>query len=164
MFIKYCVFSKILKYTGLLSLSVFTWCQCGTHTGQVEHQRCIRTGKVQKNHNILMKNTIFNEHPVGLLSWAAYAREWDGVYWPAELRVCLPPVRPPGHPVHQPRPQPGQNNSSRKWWHQNYIFRYFSNYVEFFGLTLFFKIRVWTFFQLLETTQQNFFSGCYFLM
>ena len=31
---------------------------------QVKHQRCSRSGWVQKNHNILRKNTIFNEHPV----------------------------------------------------------------------------------------------------
>ena len=35
-----------------------------THTRQVEHQRCSRTGRVQKNYNILRKNTIFYEHPV----------------------------------------------------------------------------------------------------
>ena len=35
-----------------------------THTRQVEHQRCSRTGRVQKNHKILRKNTIYNEHPV----------------------------------------------------------------------------------------------------
>ena len=34
-----------------------------THTRQVEHQRCRRTGRVQKNHKI-RKNTIFNEYPV----------------------------------------------------------------------------------------------------
>ena len=63
-FIKYCVFSKILKYfpdSGLsrlpLDVSVCThW--------QVKHQRCSRTGRFQKNHNILRKNTIFNGHPV----------------------------------------------------------------------------------------------------
>ena len=32
---------------------------------QVEHQRCSsRACRVQKNHKILRKNTIFNEHPV----------------------------------------------------------------------------------------------------
>ena len=31
---------------------------------KIEQQRCSRTGKVQKNHKILKKNTIFNEHPV----------------------------------------------------------------------------------------------------
>ena len=35
-----------------------------THTGQVEHQRYSRAGRVQKNHKILNKNTIFNEQPV----------------------------------------------------------------------------------------------------
>ena len=35
-----------------------------THTRQVEHQRCIRTGRVQKKYKILRKNTIINEHPV----------------------------------------------------------------------------------------------------
>ena len=51
-------FTKILDYSGLLPFSVFS------HTRQVEHQRCSRTGRVQKNHKILRKNTIFNEHPV----------------------------------------------------------------------------------------------------
>ena len=35
-----------------------------THARQVEHQRCSRTGRVQKYHKILRKNTIINEHPV----------------------------------------------------------------------------------------------------
>ena len=35
-----------------------------THTKQAEHQRCSRADRVQKNHNILRKNTILNEHPV----------------------------------------------------------------------------------------------------
>ena len=34
------------------------------HTRQVEHQRCSRTGRVQKNPKFSGKNTIFNEHPV----------------------------------------------------------------------------------------------------
>ena len=34
------------------------------HSRQVEHQRCSRNGRVQNNHKILRKNTIFNEHPV----------------------------------------------------------------------------------------------------
>ena len=42
-----------------------------THTRQVEHQRCNRTGRVQKNHKIL--NIIFNEHPV------AYQKEVEVV-------------------------------------------------------------------------------------
>ena len=59
-------FSKILKYSGLLTFSVFPRCaRCVCiHTRQVEHQRCSRTCRVQKNHNILRKNTIFYEHPV----------------------------------------------------------------------------------------------------
>ena len=35
-----------------------------THTRQVEHQRCSSSGRVQKNHEIEGKNTIFNEQPV----------------------------------------------------------------------------------------------------
>merc|ERR1711860_128064 len=35
-----------------------------TLTGQVEHQRCSRNCRVQENHKILRKNTIFYEHPV----------------------------------------------------------------------------------------------------
>ena len=60
-FIKYCVISKI--YSGLWPLSVSPRCQCVCTQWQVKHQRCRRTYKVQKNHNILSKNTIFNEHP-----------------------------------------------------------------------------------------------------
>ena len=53
-------FPKILKYSGLWPFSVFP-----RHIRQVEHQCCSRTGRIQKNHNILKKkNTIFNEHPV----------------------------------------------------------------------------------------------------
>ena len=40
-----------------------------THARQVENQRCSRTGRVKKNHKILRKNTIFNEHPVFVLSF-----------------------------------------------------------------------------------------------
>ena len=59
--IKDCVFSGDFKiFLTLFSLSVSV---C-THTRQVENQRCSRTDRVQKNHNILRKNTIFNEHPV----------------------------------------------------------------------------------------------------
>ena len=54
-------FSEFLKlFRTLFSLSVSV---C-THTRQVEHQRCCRTDRVQKNYNNLRKNTIFNEHPV----------------------------------------------------------------------------------------------------
>ena len=49
---------------SLFSLSVSV---C-THTMQVELKRCSRTGRVQKNHKILRKNTIFNEHPAEKLS------------------------------------------------------------------------------------------------
>ena len=48
----------------------------------IEHKRCSRTGRVQKNHKILRKNTIFNEHPVGYTSllgkkniWPPYVEE-----------------------------------------------------------------------------------------
>ena len=60
-FIKYCVFSEFLKiFRTLFSLGVSV---C-THTRQVENQRCSRTGRVEKNHKILGKKTIFNVHPV----------------------------------------------------------------------------------------------------
>ena len=56
-----CVFSEFLKiFRTLFSLGVSV---C-THTRQVEDQRCSRTGRVKKNHKILGKNTIFNEHPL----------------------------------------------------------------------------------------------------
>ena len=66
--IQYCVFWKILKYSGLLPFSVSPGVSVRKHTRQVEHQHCSRTGRVQKNHNILWKNKIFNEHPVCKLS------------------------------------------------------------------------------------------------
>ena len=48
-----------------MPFSVFPRCQCVcSHTRQVEHQRCSRTGRVKKNYNILRKNTIFGKHPV----------------------------------------------------------------------------------------------------
>ena len=51
-FIKYCVFSDILKiFRTLFSLCVSV---C-THTRQVEHQRCSRTGRVQKIHSFKEK-------------------------------------------------------------------------------------------------------------
>ena len=60
-FIKYCVFSELLEiFRTLFSLAVSV---CA-HTRQVINQHCSRTGRVQKNHKILRKNTIFNEHPV----------------------------------------------------------------------------------------------------
>ena len=49
-------FSKILKYSGLSPFSVSPCVSVCTHTRQVEpHQRCSRTGRVQKNHKILKK-------------------------------------------------------------------------------------------------------------
>ena len=63
-FIKYCVFSKILKdipdsglYRFPLVVSVCTqW--------QVKPQCLQQNLQSSENHNILRKNTIFNEHPV----------------------------------------------------------------------------------------------------
>ena len=59
-FIKYCVFSKILKYISDSGLSLFP---LGV-SGRSKPSPCSRTCRVQKYHNILRKNTIFNEHPV----------------------------------------------------------------------------------------------------
>ena len=53
-------FLKILKYSGLFSLCVSV---C-TPARKVEYQRWSRIGRVQKNHKVLRKNTILNEHPV----------------------------------------------------------------------------------------------------
>ena len=57
-------FPKILEYSGLCSFLFFLGVSVCTHTRQVEHQRCSRIGRVQKNHKMLRKNTIINEHPV----------------------------------------------------------------------------------------------------
>ena len=64
MFIKYGVFSKILKYIPDSGLFRFPLGVSLCTQWQANHQHCSRTGRVQKNHNILRKNTIFNEHPV----------------------------------------------------------------------------------------------------
>ena len=59
-FIKYCFFPKIFKiYSGLWPLSVSPrWCQ------KVYTMADQKQALQQKLHNILRKNTIFNEHPV----------------------------------------------------------------------------------------------------
>ena len=49
---------KIFRTLFSLGISVCT------HTRQVENQRWSRTERVKKNHKMLRKNTIFNEHPV----------------------------------------------------------------------------------------------------
>ena len=54
-------FLKILKYSGLWPSAVSLCVSVCTHTRRLEHQRCSRTGRVQKNHKIYGKNTIFNE-------------------------------------------------------------------------------------------------------
>ena len=55
-----CFFRRFKIFRTLFCLDVSV---C-THTRQVEHMRCSRADRVQKNHNILGKNTISNEHPV----------------------------------------------------------------------------------------------------
>ena len=53
------------RFSSITDLSLFSLgVSVCTHTRQVEHQRCSRTGRVKKNHNILRKSTIFDEHPV----------------------------------------------------------------------------------------------------
>ena len=67
-FIKYCVFSKILKYipdSGLSRFSLGISVCVYTMAGQ-RRWDCSRTCRVQKNHKILRKSTIFNE-PLGRL-------------------------------------------------------------------------------------------------
>ena len=69
-------FSKFFKCSGLC-LSLFSLCiSTCTQTRQVEHQRCSRTGRVQKNHKILRKNTIFNEHPIQIYDILFLIRIW----------------------------------------------------------------------------------------
>ena len=63
-FIKYCVFSKILKYIPDSGLSQFPLGVSVCTQWQGKHQHCRRTGRVKNNNSILRKNTIFNEHPV----------------------------------------------------------------------------------------------------
>ena len=65
MLIKYCVFFEVSKFipdTGLSSFSVGV--SVCTHTRQVEHQGCSRTGRVQKIQKNLRKKTLFDQHPV----------------------------------------------------------------------------------------------------
>ena len=54
-FIKYCFF-RFFKNIPASGLSLFSLgVSVCTHTRQVPHQRCTRTSRVQKNHNILRK-------------------------------------------------------------------------------------------------------------
>ena len=52
---------EIFRTLAFLCFSSVSAC---VHTRQVENQRGSRTGRVQKNHKILRKNTIFKEPPV----------------------------------------------------------------------------------------------------
>ena len=62
-FIEYCVFPKILKYSGLWPLSVCLGVSVCTH--QAGRTPALKQNwKSSENHKILRKNTIFNEHPV----------------------------------------------------------------------------------------------------
>ena len=54
----------ILKYIPNSGLSVYPLDVSECTQWQVKHQRCCRTCRVQKNNNILRKNTIFNKLPV----------------------------------------------------------------------------------------------------
>ena len=61
-FIKYCVFLKILRYIPDSGLYRFP---LGVNES-TQYQSCSsRTCRVQKNHNIWRKDIRFNEHPVG---------------------------------------------------------------------------------------------------
>ena len=57
-------YSKILKYIPDSGLSRFPFGVSVCSQWQVKYHHCIRTDRVQKNHYIIRKNTIFNEHPV----------------------------------------------------------------------------------------------------
>ena len=56
-FIKNCVFSKILKYIPDFGLSRFPLGVSVCIQWQVKHQRCSGTGRVKKYHNISRKKT-----------------------------------------------------------------------------------------------------------
>ena len=62
--IEYCVISNILRYIPDSGLSRFPLGVSVCTQWQVKHQRCSRTCRLQKNNNILRKNTLINEHPV----------------------------------------------------------------------------------------------------
>ena len=70
-FIKYCVFFKILKYIPNSGLSRFTLGVSVCTQWQVKHRRCSRTFRVQKKTQHFKKNTIFNEHPVTAVCYTA---------------------------------------------------------------------------------------------
>ena len=59
-----CFFEYFKIYSGLWPLSVSPRCASVCTQWQVKPQHCNRTGRVQKNPNILRKNTILDEHPV----------------------------------------------------------------------------------------------------
>ena len=57
-------FSKDFRIFRTLVFLCFPSVSVCVHTHRSNPSACSRTGRVQKNHNILRKNTIFNEHPV----------------------------------------------------------------------------------------------------
>ena len=54
-FIIYCVFFRILKIFRTLAFLCFPSASVCVYTRQVEHHRCSKTGRVQKNHKVLRK-------------------------------------------------------------------------------------------------------------
>ena len=69
-FIKYCVFSKILRYIPYSGLSRFPpGVSVCTPARQLEHQRCTRTCRVQKYHNILRKKKYLMQELLKVNFW-----------------------------------------------------------------------------------------------
>ena len=90
-------FSKILKYIPDSVLSRFPLgVSVCTHIRQVEHQRCTRTGRVQKNHKIKEKtqylmNTLYLPSCVSVVCVLPLAVSSNFEHFPAKKGLSGPP-------------------------------------------------------------------------
>ena len=105
MFIKYCVFKYIPD--SVLSRFPLGVSVC-THIRQVEHQRCTRTGRVQKNHKIKEKtqylmNTLYLPSCVSVVCVLPLAVSSNFEHFPAKKGLSGPPgqLDQPGQPGNQ---------------------------------------------------------------
>ena len=65
-------------------LGLYTGLHACTTKWQVEHQRCSRTVRVQKNSKILRKNTIINKQPV-----SANTQQFSGFWQSAKIAIII---------------------------------------------------------------------------
>ena len=91
-----CFFEDCKIYSGLWTLSDSLWCQWVYRMAGQPSVQCwgSRTCRFQKNHNILWKNTIFNEHPVyEIIFLVRYGPcRWISTEWGKRLVIDLLPI------------------------------------------------------------------------